>query len=36
MRNLLTFCSVLLIANINASDNNAESVAEVEIKNNVV
>ena len=36
MRNLLTFCSVLLIANINASDNNAESVAEVEIKNNGV
>ena len=36
MRNLLTFCSVLLIANINASDNKAESKTEVEINNNGV
>ena len=36
MRNLLTFCSVLLIANINASDNKAESTTEVEINNNGV
>jgi len=36
MRNLLTFCSVLLIANINASDNKAESKTEVEINNNSV
>ena len=36
MRNLLTFCSVLLIANINASDNKAESKSEVEINNNGV
>ena len=36
MRNLLTICSVLLIANINASDNKAESKTEVEINNNGV
>ena len=36
MRNLLTFCSVLLIANINASDNKAESKTEVEVNNNGV
>ena len=36
MRNLLIFCSVLLIANINASDNKAESKTEVEINNNGV
>lgn len=36
MRNLLTICSVLMMANINASDNKAESKTEVEINNNGV
>ena len=36
MRNLLTICSVLMMVNINASDNKAESKTEVEINNNGV
>ena len=36
MRNLLTICSVLMMVNINASDNKVESTTEVEINNNGV
>ena len=36
MRNLLTICSVLMMVNINASDNKAESKTEVEINKNGV
>ena len=36
MRNLIIFCSVLMMVNINASDNKAESKTELEIYNNGV
>ena len=36
MRNVLTICSVLMMVNINASDNKVESTTEVEINNNGV
>ena len=36
MRNLLAICSILMMVSINASDNKAESIAEVEVNNNDV
>ena len=36
MRNLLAICSILMMVSINASDNKAESIAEVEVNNNGV
>ena len=36
MRNLLAICSILMMGSINASDNKAELIAEVEVNNNGV